>query len=114
MCKERNDKLNHYVLHLPRKDCILLVRILTDHCLAASHATTLGIQQPHLQKMWWIGGCWNPGTSHLHFPGPLTRKKKIPRCPSTGITRRRLQQETRRTFCLRQKHLDLCGHKNLL
>jgi len=29
MGKERNDKLSHFVLHLPRKDCRLLVGILT-------------------------------------------------------------------------------------
>jgi len=43
MCKESNDKLSHYVLHLPRKDCRLLVGIPTGQFLAASHATTLRI-----------------------------------------------------------------------
>ncbi|KRJ98752.1 uncharacterized protein LOC122319655 [Drosophila yakuba] len=43
MCKERNVKLIHYVLHLPRKDCRMLVGILTGHCLAAAHAVKLGI-----------------------------------------------------------------------
>jgi len=52
MCKERNDKLSHYVLHLPRKDCRPLVGILTGHCLAASHATTLRILIRELSKPW--------------------------------------------------------------
>ncbi|EDW36998.1 GL25754 [Drosophila persimilis] len=33
LCKERNEKLSHHLLHLPRKDCRLLVGILTGHCL---------------------------------------------------------------------------------
>ncbi|XP_043862431.1 uncharacterized protein LOC122756531 [Drosophila santomea] len=36
-------KLSHYVLHLIRKDCRLLVGILTGHCLAEAHAVKLGI-----------------------------------------------------------------------
>jgi len=41
MCTERNDKLSHYVLHLARKDCRLLVGI---HGLCGSIArNTLGI-----------------------------------------------------------------------
>ncbi|XP_043661777.1 uncharacterized protein LOC122625789 [Drosophila teissieri] len=43
MCKERNAKLSHYVLHLPRKDYRLLVGIITGHCLAAAHTVKLGI-----------------------------------------------------------------------
>lgn len=43
MCKELNGKLSRYVLQLPRKDCRLLVGILTGHCLAAAHAVKLGI-----------------------------------------------------------------------
>jgi len=40
------------------------------------------------------------------LPGTLTSMKKITRCPSTGITKRRLQQETRRTSHKIKKVVD--------
>ncbi|XP_070070046.1 uncharacterized protein [Drosophila takahashii] len=98
MCKERNDKLSQYVLRLPRKDCRLLVGILTGHCLATSHATTLGVLNSRACRK-----CDESGAIET-----------LEHLICTGITRRRLQQGTRRTTCLRQKHLDPYGYKNRL
>ena len=51
MCRTICKTRTKYVLALPRRDCRILVGILTGHCMIATHAFKLGItSEEHCRK----------------------------------------------------------------